>query len=116
MINYISIGFFLVILIITLVYRMKTCNVSNCCNSETYPIKPIKSITQQDKEFLGKEVYQNVPLISYNYLVDYPDGPFSWGEWSWGGYKNNCKGDCSYSTTETSNRSPIQLDRNINNI
>jgi len=86
-------------------------------------------MTQQDREFLGKEVYQNVPLINYNYLVNYPDGPYSWGEWSWGSYKNNCKGDCNYAVFDTStgkndlnmnvqmNKSPsIQVNRNINNI
>ena len=118
MINCISIGFFLLILLIALVYRMKSCDTS-CCNSEQY------SISQQDKEFLGKEVYQNVPLINYNYLVNYPDGPYSWGEWSWGSYKNNCKGDCDYAVfdkspdkdIQMSNQSPsIQVNRNINNI
>lgn len=107
-INYIFIGVFVTVIIIVLFYRMNSCDKSSHRNSKQY------YITKQDKDFLEKEVYQNVPLINYNYLVNYPNGPHSWGEWSWGSYdnKNKCKGKSNYAIFDIS----TQVNRNINNI
>ncbi len=106
-VNYISIGFFLIVLILILVNRMNSCDDQYKMSSEYY------NDQQQAKEFLDKEVYQNTPLISYNYLVNYPDGPFSWGEWSWGSHCNTCKGDCNYSNIFANEKEAVN--RNINN-
>ena len=107
--NYISIGIFLVVLAIAIFYRKNSCDKTPKYDTKKY------TLTQQDKEFLGKEVYQNVPLINYNYLVNYPDGPFSWGEWSWG-RNNKEKSGSNYSTIfENQNSDSLQFNRNINN-
>jgi hypothetical protein len=111
-----SIAIFLFFVIVTIIYRTnRNCkNVkTRIKNKEKYEEIKLKS---QDKEFLDKNVYQNTGLgkKDYEYLVNYPNGKFSWGEWSWGSnLSNNCNGGCYY--TETKQNIPFKQ-RNINSL
>ena len=87
--NYTSICVFLTIAVIVLIYRM---NDSCPDNKDVQNLE----MSDEDEYFLDKYVYQNIPPNNYEYLVNYPDGPFSWGEWSWGSRNTNCKGNCNY--------------------
>lgn len=112
--NYVSIAVFLSIVIIILVYR-----VNNSCedNKDTSNSKSLKSSnssnSKEENYFLDKYVYQNLPPNNYEYLLNYPNGPHSWGEWSWGSNKSKCKGDCNYSILNEKNPNP-NLERSIN--
>lgn len=106
--NYVSIGVFLTIIIIVLIYRL-----NESCPDKDNKDKNVETLSDQDKNFLDKYVYQNLPPNNYEYLVNYPDGPFSWGEWSWGSRKKNCKGDCSYAILNEKQPNP-NLERGIN--
>jgi hypothetical protein len=111
-----SIAIFLFFVIITIIYRTnRKCDVveTRIKNKEKYEEIKLKP---QDKEFLDKNVYQNTGLgkKDYEYLVNYPNGKFSWGEWSWGSNLNkNCKGGCYYS--EPKQNTPFKQ-RNINSL
>lgn len=114
--NYVSIAVFLSIVIIILLYR-----VTNSCEDNKYKSKLLKSSNSSNskeeltnnKHFLDKYVYQNLPPNNYEYLVNYPNGPHSWGEWSWGSNKSNCKGDCNYAILNEKQLNP-NLERGIN--
>ena len=93
-VNYVSLGiFFAVVLVIILLILDK-------CNDPTKNTKNVTSISPyekaENKKFLDNNVYSNTP-VNYEYLVNYPNGPRSWGEWSWGKSKEKCKGNCNYS-------------------
>jgi hypothetical protein len=94
-INYIAVGFFLAFALLILITRsnMEDCVMLN--ENETYKDKD----DSKDKNFLNLNVYQNLPPDNYNYLVNYPNGPWSWGEWSWGSNGKSSNGT-HYSTLE----------------
>lgn len=86
-INYIALAIFLLFSILILLDRInkKPCTIKS---DENY-----KTLEKNDQEFLNTNIYQTTPAINYNYLVNYPNGPWSWGEWSWGNKGNNKGGD-----------------------
>jgi hypothetical protein len=125
-----SIAVFLFFVIIVIIYQSnKKCNNHIYNNEdddrnnkkekyeEIQPNQDEEIQSNQDEEFLNKNVYQNTGLgiKDYEYLVNYPNGKGSCGEWSWGtNTSQNCKGNCSYSTT-INETSPFK-ERNINNL
>lgn len=106
-INYASLAIFFVIVIIILLLRF------NDCNEKVYttPSYAKQDYTQQEKSFLSNNVYMDNP-VNYEYLVNYPNGPWSWGEWSWGESKAKNKGNYNYAVLY--NSSTPQLERSIN--
>lgn len=106
--NYIALGFFIAFSMLILILRTdrQECNLDNMDN-ETY------KETNMDKEFLNLNVYQNVPPDNYNYLVNYPNGPWSWGEWSWGSEKGKTCNGTNYAVLEKLDKKENQ--RGINN-
>jgi len=104
--NYISIGIFFIIVLLMIFYKREPCKNFNNVD-EKYNI--------EDEKFLEKEVYQNVPLLNYNYLQNYPNGPFSWGQWSW---NNNSSKVCNSNYSNIFNKEDsiknIEYTRNIN--
>ena len=119
--NYVSIAFFLSIVIIVLIYRMtRSCSEekeqsiykSNESIDKSNQLLSVIS-NESDKHFLDKYVYQSLPPNNYEYLVNYPNGPNSWGEWSWGNNPSKYKGDCSYSILNE-NQQNLKGERGIN--
>jgi hypothetical protein len=129
-----SIAIFLFFIIIVIVYRSNTkChnntnknnnnnNSNNNSNNKQYKKKYKEKyeevnpkLTPEDKEFLDKNVYQNKGLDKkdYEYLVNYPNGKWSCGEWSWG-RNSNKNSNSNYSVT--SNENNIFKDRSINSL
>jgi len=118
-----SISIFLFFLIIIIIYRTnKKCknknNRSDRSNDSRYENKEkyeeVNLLPKQDKDFLDKNVYQSTGLgiKDYEYLVNYPNGKGSFGEWSWGTDTNkNYKG---YSIKSDQNK--LFKERNINNL
>lgn len=127
MLNYVSIAVFLSIVILILLYRINSSCETNNDDNDNNGNKDDNNYTKlsnfsneinekdiqlQNKHFLDKYIYQNLPPNNYEYLVNYPNGPFSWGEWNWGSNKSeNCKGDCNYSTL---NKRESKVGRGIN--
>jgi hypothetical protein len=95
-IRYISIGLLICIMIL-IILRLTSCdkNNKNEKTNKTNKLSFSDSQKNENNQFLNQNVYQNVP-ISYDYLVNYPNGPHSWGEWGWG--KRNTKNKSNYST------------------
>ena len=130
-----SVAIFLFFIIIVIVYRTsrnKRCNRNNNRNDNrndnrnkekyeesreaSFPGgKEVNIKTNQDQEFLNKNVYQNTGLgiKDYEYLVNYPNGKSTLGEWSWGSSQNGIS-DCNYSKTSEGNKNVNE--RTINNL
>jgi hypothetical protein len=105
--NYIALGFFLSFAVLILLPKL---NQKECITkSETYNKKKDNS----NQQFLNLNVYQNVPPDNYNYLVNYPNGPWSWGEWSWGREKGKSQNYNNYAILDKLNDKEKQ--RGINN-
>jgi hypothetical protein len=118
-----SISIFLFFLIIIIIYRTnKKCKIKNNRSDRSYPdryenkekYEEVNLLPKQDKDFLDKNVFQSTGLgiKDYEYLVNYPNGKGSFGEWSWGTDTNkNYKG---YSIKSDQNK--LFKERNINNL
>ena len=104
-INYASLGIFFTAVIVIILLRLNTCDnkTKQKLNNSPY--------TTQEKDFLSNNVYMDNP-VNYDYLVNYPNGPWSWGEWSWGKSNEKCKGNSNYSVLYTS--TTPHLERGIN--
>ncbi len=107
-ISYLALAVFLIIVISLFIYRINSCKDNKEDENEDEQ-ENYKDLDKESKNFLNLNLYQNVPVDNYNYLTNYPNGPFSWGEWSWGNNQQS-KGDCKYSILN-----PI-YDKNIRTI
>lgn len=109
----IAISVFLVFSIIILVYRMNT-NIDK--DDKDYKTEKYEEIKLEENKFLNNNVYNTgLGKKEYEYLVNYPNGRWSWGDWSWESHKNNnSKGDCDYAKNNK-NLGPFK-ERNINNL
>ena len=105
-INYVSLGIFFTAVVVIILLRLNSCD--NKTKQDLYKSSPY---TTQEKDFLSNNVYMNNP-VNYEYLVNYPNGPWSWGEWSWGKSNEKCKGNNNYAVLYTS--TTPHLERSIN--